>query len=331
MSVLIKSNKMSEVSGALANLSGIVSVQDIIDTILQISNLKSTTLESMKSDPYDSDCNLMPISDIYIDMSYQRRVRLRLILQKLKSLSGYDPIIAGAIDVAIRPTGEHYAWDGLRRAIMAGLCGLTEISVSTYQHPPLNLNSDCVKNEAEKFKIRNADSEKMKPEEIFKSMVAYHHPESMELLKVLKNADLDVEGLNPRGKVLGGFRELQINFNLQSKALTEMEIVTASQIIQHVYTTETNVSVYLLCGLAWLLQVNETVDTSYSEQEITESFQSYVQTNERQTSLTNRRLGAKQRESVAYMIAKKVLRDENGLTNKIGLKDVDIELIEDSI
>ena len=41
MTVLIKSTKMSVVSGYLASLNGIVSVQDILDTIMQISNLKS--------------------------------------------------------------------------------------------------------------------------------------------------------------------------------------------------------------------------------------------------------------------------------------------------
>jgi hypothetical protein len=328
MSVLIKSNKMSEVSGALANLSGIVSIQDIVDTILQISNLKSKTLDALKAEPYGPECNTVRLSDIFIDMDYQRAIRLRLILDKLKSVGGFDSSVAGAIDISIRPSGKYYAWDGLRRAIMAGLCGLTEISASVFRHNALLLDNACKEKEAKMFKIRNANAEKMKPEEIFKSMVAYNDPDAMSLLNVLKNAGLDVEGLNPNGKVLGGFAELQKNFNLKTNALEEKEIVTASQIIQNVYPRETNVSVYLLVGLAWMLRVNEDVDSSYDEEEIIEAFQHYVQTQPKQTSLTRNRINQKQRESVAYAIAKNVLRDNNGLIANVGLDSDDVDTME---
>ena len=72
---------------------------------------------------------------------------------------------------------------------------------------------------ARDFKIRNADGEKMKPEEIFKSMVAYQDPDALKLLAVVDtNCGLDVEGLNPWvGKVLGGFAELSTNFNKKGK------------------------------------------------------------------------------------------------------------------
>ena len=332
MTVLIKSTKMSVISGYLANLNGIVSVQDILDTIMQISNLKSKTLDALKAEPYGPECNTVPLRDILIDMRYQRAIRLNLILKKLRKVGGYDSSVAGAIDVAIRPNKKQYAWDGLRRCIMAGLCGLEDISVSTFRHNVLMMENACKEDEARKFEIRNAENEKMKPEEIFKSQVAYSEPEAMRLLGVLKNANLDVERLNPDGKALGGFAELQKNFNLKMKPISEEEIVTASSIIQSSYTNETNVSVYLLTGLAWLLQVNKSdvVDTSYSEEEIVEAFQSFALTYPKQTELTKNRLGAKQRESVAYAIAKKVLRDENGLIKNIGLDSDERDIVEAS-
>ena len=64
----------------------------------------------------------------------------------------------------------------------------------------------------------------------------------------------------------------QQTFNKKEKPLTEEYLVRASKIIQQVYVKESNVSVYLLCGLAWLLTVNDSVDKSYSEDEIIESF-----------------------------------------------------------
>ena len=69
--MLIKSNKMSEVSGALANMSGVVSVQEIIDTILQISNLKTKTIDAFVAEgSYLDDEDTVLLSDLYVDMTY---------------------------------------------------------------------------------------------------------------------------------------------------------------------------------------------------------------------------------------------------------------------
>lgn len=329
--MLIKSNKMSEVSGALANMSGVVSVQEIIDTVLQISNLKQDTTDAFVAEgSYLDDEDTVLLSDLYVDMTYQRRVRLKLLLNKLKKANGFQKRVGGAIDVSVRPDGRSFVWDGLRRSIMAGVCGMDRVRQSQYIHPNNRFPLECQHEEARDFKIRNADGEKMKPEEIFKSMVAYQDPDALKLLAVLINCGLDVEGLNPQGKVLGGFAELSTNFNKKEKPLTEEYLVRASKIIQEVYVKESNVSVYLLCGLAWLLTVNESVDKSYSDKEIIDSFSDFVKTHKKQTVLTKSRLNSKQRESIAYLIAKNVIKDDNGLIGNVGLDDDEQSVVDES-
>ena len=80
--MLIKSNKMSEVLGALANMSGERSMQEIIDTILQISNLKTKTTDAfIANGSYSDNEDTVLLSDLWVDMTYQRRVRLKLLLK----------------------------------------------------------------------------------------------------------------------------------------------------------------------------------------------------------------------------------------------------------
>lgn len=333
MAMLVKSDKLSEVSDCLANLVGVVSIQDIVDTILQVSNMKTKTLAKLKSEKYSEHVFTVPLSELYVDMTYQRRIRLQLIIKKLTSVGGFDIHGAGAIDVAIRPDGKKFVWDGLRRAIMAGLCDLDEVSASIYQHNFNEFPMKCQQKEARFFKMRNADSEKMKPEEIFKSKIAYRDGDSMKILGILCNCNLDVEGLNPGGRVLGGFNELLYNINTTKDALKEPYLVSASKIIQAVYSREKNVSVYLLCGLAWLLQVNDTLAKSYSEDEILEALLAKKTVFPKQGSLTNKRLTRKGRESVAYIIAKNVLEDKDdnglGLLESLGLEKDDVDFLED--
>ena len=45
--MITKNNTFGEVAGALANLDGIVSIQEIINTINQISNFKSKTIRGI--------------------------------------------------------------------------------------------------------------------------------------------------------------------------------------------------------------------------------------------------------------------------------------------
>jgi hypothetical protein len=260
-------------------------------------------------------------------MTYQRIVRLKKLINKLQKMNGFDPYSAGVVDIAIRPSGKKFCWDGLRRIIMAGLCGLTHIKTSQLVHKQFMTDLDCQKEEARYFKSRNADQESMKAEEIFKSEVVFGDPDALKLLNVFKNCELDVEGLNPIGKSLGGFVEVKTNY-FRKDGIPEEYFIESSRIIQKVYDREPTVSGYLLTGLAYLLMKNEDVDHSYSIDEIVESLVNFKRTNPKQTNLIKGRLAGNARASIAYLITRRALNDNNGLLNSIGLDDETMEIID---
>ena len=340
MSKIIKDTSFSKVAGALSNLSGTHCIQDIVDTILQISNFKTKTLKGIDTagdiyGPPDPQRHIL-LSDLYVDMDYQRPIRLRKIITKITNAGGFDKYAAGHIDVAYR--GDRgFDWDGLRRAIMAGICGARWIPISVFPHNPKDSEKRMKEIEAKMFKVRNADSETMKPEEIFKSKVVYREPKALALLDVLINSRLDVEKLNPHGKPLGGFKLLESELD---KKIKEDYVVSASNLIQEIWSDEPNVSVYLLCGLAKFLEVNEELDNAKSDDELENDFYDFVNKDKnkkiKQTGFTSARLNSKPIESVAYFIAKNVI-DSNGnkkeyvdrVIGKLNLTDDDIDTVED--
>jgi len=324
-----KSTKHSEVAGELANLKGTVRIQDIIDAILRIENFKTKTLAGMISNAiYDpNEVGVVAIDEIWVDMTYQRIVRLKKLINKLQKMNGFDPYSAGVVDIAIRPSGKKFCWDGLRRIIMAGLCGLTHIKTSQLVHKQFMTDTDCQKEEARYFKSRNADNENMKAEEIFKSEVVFGDPDAIELLNVFKNCELDVEGLNPGGTSMGGFVEVKNNYFRQKDGISEEYFIQSSRIIRKVYK-EPVVSGYLLTGLAYLLMKNEDVDMSYSEEEITDNLQNYRRFNPKQSDLIKGRLAGNARASIAYLITRRALNDNNGLLSSIGLDEETMEVID---
>ena len=94
-----------------------------------------------------------------------------------------------------------------------------------------------------------------------------------------------------------------------------------------------SLSVFLWCGLAYFLQVNDesAEEISYSEGEIEDSIRVCVEKYEwTQTSFIKPRLAGKTCESVAYRIAKDVMRDTNGLRDKFAnkLSKEDLEIFE---
>jgi hypothetical protein len=166
----------------------------------------------------------------------------------------------------------------------------------------------------------------MKAEEIFKSEVVYGDPKALELLKLIKNCQLDIEGLNPGGRLFGGFVELRNNYFMQDNILDEF-FVESSRIVRDVYKDET-VSGYLLTGLAYLLQKNEDAEQAYSVDEIIESLEKYTSVNPKQTQLIHGRLAGNARGSIAYLIATRALKDKNGLLHSIGLDTETMDVID---
>tara|TARA_E500000318_G_C3420590_1_gene157137 strand:- start:22 stop:603 length:582 start_codon:yes stop_codon:yes gene_type:complete len=187
--------------------------------------------------------------------------------------------------------------------------------------------------EARFFKMRNADTETMKPEEIFKSMVVYNDPNALKILNVLKNAELDVEGLNPGHTTLSGFRELQ---NKLFSKVEEEEIKTASGIIRRVFNNDNVVSSYLLCGLALLIQKNEELDKPLADTDIESQLTTWKTTKTKpsrsQKTLTSRRLNSKASESIAWNISEQAVNfngQQKELVNLLNLDKSDVDILED--
>ena len=336
---LTNSSKYNDVAGAILSLKGVVSVQDIIDAIKQIANFQKETLDKIEKvlsseilfNKFDTNYH-EKLFNIKVDMTYQRRVRLRKLLNKLTSAGRFDPHGAGAIDIAMRGN-DPYVWDGLRRCIMAGIVGLDYIPVSRFNHSRNTSVIEMQQTEARFFKMRNADTETMKPEEIFKSMVVYNDPNALKILNVLKNAELDVEGLNPGHTTLNGFRELQ---NKLFSKVEEEEIKTASGIIRRVFNNDNVVSSYLLCGLALLIQKNEELDKPLADTDIESQLTTWKTTKTKpsrsQKTLTSRRLNSKASESIAWNISEQAVNfngQQKELVNLLNLDKSDVDILED--
>jgi len=303
--MIIKSSKMAEVKAALATLDigKTYSIQEIVDTIRQVCNHKSKSSSRfiMKSGHYEGP-GAMLLKDLYVDMTYQRRIRLAKIINKLINEGGFDKNIAGSIDIAYRPcTEKYYVWDGLRRCLMVGICGGNCIVGAIYRHADNLYEADCVKQEAKFFKVRNADKETMSFEEVFKSRVGYEEDLAIAQLRLLKKCSLDVESLNPAGRTLGGLKSFDEIYGV----IDHDTIVQASKLYCHAWPSETQVSGYALCGLATLINDDKFEDI-YTVDEVKVLLRNFAKNNLPKT-LTTERLNNAAFKSIAWNFATKVL------------------------
>jgi hypothetical protein len=328
--------KMNEATGELATLKyQDYKLSTLTNIAKSINNLKEKTLDVLSSTtPYDSThSNLVELDKLYVCIKYQRKMRLGKIINKLKTHDGFKKEAAGHIDVAIRPDGKMYIWDGFRRAFMASLVGLEAVPYSRYIHPKNRSEAECERYEALMFKIRNSDNETMKPEEIFRSKIIYQDKEALQFLDFLRDCHLDVEGLNPgpNNKLFGGFVAVETAWKFGHR--TTQSMVTASSIIQNVWKTDPSVSGYLLCGVAAFLDANDAT-VSYDDETIKKAFYDFMNVNppRKQTDLTRYRLSSKSDESIAYYIAKNVInmnKDElEQIRDELGLDTDDVEVID---
>jgi|TARA_Y100000310_G_C20559996_1_gene752578 hypothetical protein len=326
--------KFNKISGILSTLeiNKIYSIQDIIILIGQISNLKSDTLKNIPEAIKQSGTNLIPLSELYVDMTYQRVLRLQTIINKIQH-GGFDIEAAGFIDVAVRPGGIKTVWDGFRRCIMAGICGYNHINGSKTIHDPYASDKECQKKEARLFQRRNTQ-EKMKPEEVFKSEVVYEDSVALKTLQFIKDCELDVAGLNLDGKPLGGLTELRNNYKSWNKNFDDEDIdpdsdggydwdenkwIESSKIIQTVWNKPTDavVSVYLLRDLAWLKTIMSFCDKEYLDEDIIEALKEWKKSKNKRNQKDITSAGFKNKRITSLFIAKHILKDNNGLTKKL--------------
>ena len=327
MTVLIKSTKFSEVDACLKTLkiNKLYPIQDIIDTILQLDLPDIDKLP--RPEPYGKEYDTMDIKDLYVDMTYQRKFNLRNLLNNLIKQDGFKKGAAGTVDVAYRPKQElNVDWDGFRRCIKAGVMGLKKIRVSRTLHPATWSEEECQQEEASLFKCRN-EIAKMKVEELFKASVVAKESTSLEQLQVLKDCNLDVEGLNasPKAVSLGGLAEFLANFKSWKENPEESDgsgyewnkkhWEDSSLIIRSVWN-DPKVSGYLLRDIAWLLTINESdnIDKSYDPAEIINALTEWRHNNPDDSSQGHiNQIGFKKKHMTSYFIAKSILKDDNGL------------------
>jgi len=313
--MLIKSSNKKEVESKLATLkiNKTYSIWEIVETVNQITNFKAGTSDSFKmiSGEYGGP-GAISLKDLYVDMTYQRRIRLAKIINKLMMLGGFDKDVAGSIDISYRPCEDkYYVWDGLRRCLMVGICGGKSIVGATYRHLDKLYTDECKAIEAKFFKVRNADSEKMSLEEVFKSQVAYNDPKAVAQLNLLKKMNLDIEGLNPEGVQLGGLRAFDDVYG----KIPDETLIMASKIYRYAWNDVPQVLGYGLMGLATLLN-EPTFDDNYIVDEVRDSLREYAKSHKANT-ITNPRINNLPFPSIAYNIATKVLNDTNGLTHAL--------------
>jgi hypothetical protein len=248
----------------IGDLKGIVSIKKIKDTLLNIENFQTETTNKLKIlNDYNKDEGIL-IDNLYVDLTYQRKLKVVKLINKLKMAGGFDCEVAGHVDVAVRTGGEHFVWDGFHRVLMAAIVGKEKIPASIFKHDSNSSQEDQLRKEAKMFKIRNADSETMKREEIFKSQIVFRDKFALEQLELLKKCKLDVEGVNEDidAYTLGGLAYFQKQYD----NIGHEYFVQSSEIIRTAYSkprghTDKKMSVILLCGLAKLLEANDSVES----------------------------------------------------------------------
>ena len=329
--------KKQDALNKIGAMSGIVSVQKIINILLSIDNFNQDTLNKLTpAIPYtEKDCT--PLSEIYVDLSYQRKLRIQAIINRLLAAGKFDKEVAGHIDIAIRTDNRKFVWDGFHRCIKAGLARLTEIPSSDYVHDKsLNDHQQRMK-EARMFKVRNADQTKMEPGEIFKSEVVFQDSTALQILDLMKRSKVNVEGTNSDEDAydLGGFSQFRKVWN----QIDSRYWIDASDIIRHAWPNQKNMSVILWCGLTKLLEANhhDSGVKSAGHTELKETFVNMVKDNKYLSKdFTQPRLHGKAIESTARNILRLGLCEcynDNGKEVKslITYLDIDEDDFDDTI
>ena len=268
------------------------------------------------------------LEDLWVDISYQRVLKLKKLIEHLrrKDMNGSDllfnKMLCGSVDIAIRPNGKGYVWDGFRRCIIALLNGIRFIKASVETHDSSTSIEDCRKLEAFVYEIKNGESESMTKEELYKSGIVYQKEDALKLQKVINEMCVDVLGTNPGNPELGAFSEFQDTV-LKEKLETTDYLVQASFKQQKAWSEDNTLTGYLTCGLAKFLDTLNKEDedgnpvcpsieihTAHPNLqgtcEVEKALIIYAK-NHKQTDLCANRLAGMSIESVAFNIGRLVM------------------------
>jgi len=307
------------------------SIKEIADIIRSITSLcKEGLFVEDLNDSFYKDIELImhpktgeriSLEDCYIDLTYQRVLKLRQLVDHLKATDRnntpmqYDKMCAGSIDITIRPDGKIFVWDGFRRSLIALLKGIQYPLFSIYVHPKTNTIKDCRATEAFAFKKRNGDNESMAKEELYKSGIVFQNPRDLKTKSCLEESGLDVLKTIPDAeKDLSGFAKYEEY--LHQETVTEAQLIMSSKIITQSWEDDSTISSYVILGNAMLMNLFEEPNALSWSYNITgrndgscdflPKFKKFAK-NYNMTVLVKNRLSNMGVETIAYRIATSVL------------------------
>ncbi len=284
------------------------------------------------------------LNEVYVDISYQRSLKLKKIYDHLDlkdedgNLLGFSTELCGTVDFAIRPNKKVFVWDGFRRCIIALLKGVEQIKGAAIIHNTSWTDAQCKQKEATYFLLKNSETEPMKQEELFKSGCAQGNKYYLDIKEVLIDCELDVLGVNLGKPKLGGYVEFQklITKSPFSEGVTQSSnyfVIKASKMIADAWKDE-EVSGFMLSGLAHYLYANEKDSQNGNEYydditNIESNLKDYAfKAGGCQSSCTKDRLHSMPRQSVAWRICKNVMGMSSIDASKfIGMDDEQSELL----
>ena len=339
----------TEVNKHLSELPiGTYKLIDIVNQIKSISSKKHKTqvflAQQDTPSTYKSKCSGHNLNDLYVDISYQRSLKLKKIYENLQLKDeneneiGFSTMLCGTVEFAIRPNGNTFVWDGFRRCILSLLKGIDRIPSNDWEHPTSWSDRRCQKKEAFAFTQKNSRMEAMKREELFKAGVAQGDEFFLGIKDVMMDCELDTLGVHPGKRKLGAYVEFEKLVTKQpfSEGVTQSSnsfIEEASKLIQSAWPNE-EVSGFMLSGFGHYLHANE-VDGDNGNQfyidraGIEEKLETYVKEKKgTQSSCTKDRLHSIPRESVAWRICKNIMGMSNIDASKfIGVDDSQSEML----
>ena len=349
-------NKFTEVEKFLKNLElKTYSIKEIADIIKRISSLTKEGLFVDKfMDDFYKDIELikhpitgekLSLEDCYVDLTYQRVLKLKQLVAHLRATDQdknpmqYDKMCAGSIDLAIRPDGKCYVWDGFRRSLIALLKGVRYPLFSVYVHPKTRSIKKCRAVEAFAFKKRNGDNEAMARDELYKSGIVFENPKDLKTRGILEESGLDVLKTVPDAKKdLSGFAAYEDT--IIKSSIEESSLIMGSKIVSLGWKEDSTVSSYVACGLAIYVDLIETGALSWSANitglddgscDFVPLVKKYAK-NHSMTELTRNRLSNMGVATVAFRIATKALqvndyKEEVELAEKLGFDDEGIRIL----
>jgi len=358
----------SKVEGDLKRLVGTTTIGKIVDTIKTIDGLsiKNSQLLAAQPSPYKDmeDWDNFPmynIRNMNVDFTYQRFLRLRVLFNHLtasKANGRFLPARAGVLNVRQRTAnGELYIWDGLRRAVLAGLKNIWALPALVIPHDPSLSEIEQKREEALDFSAFNGKAtESMRKEEVWKADVIAQEDEAIELRDIFIDCRIDV--LNVIGDKsyyhLGGFATFQkCALGIGSIEIERDYLIRACNIIRDSFVNEKSFKGMAVVGVAYYLKTVEELhqqcqndedetevdcelieDLYLDDQIITDELTDYVSKaakqgkNIVQANIINPNQSNRQIESVSYNLFNKVIKNHFKGERKERIYSIQEQLID---